>query len=142
MYFRVSFFIIPSAPITTQIVFKFPHFCHFYFEDFIFETLNIFTSKYSGIQHSACTCSFFEVFDYYVWFLALPILWRPPYIAFPPFFQCCPHSSTSNLSQSLNPPFQLLFLTLFIDWKGDRATFDVLFYLLLLYICKCQAWVP
>ena len=66
-----------------------------------------------------------------------PMLWRPPYIAFPPF---------KNFVQPLYlllPTFtSLLFLMpCFFDWMGDCATFDVIS-LNILWIYKCRALVP
>ena len=47
------------------------------------------------------------------------------------------------LSFFLQPLPQLLFfISCFFDWLGDRATFDVLFHLMILWICKCRALVP
>ena len=76
MYFWVSFLIIQIGPITNGIVFfKFPYFFHFYFEVFVFGKLvkffqsNIFISRYSDNQHGSC--SFFEVFGYYVWLICI-----------------------------------------------------------------------
>ena len=58
-----------------------------------------------------------------------PILWRPPYIAYPPpFFQIL--SNTFPLS--LLPPTPTP--TAFFGWIGDHATFDVLVYLMTLWI--------
>ena len=66
-----------------------------------------------------------------------PILWRPPYIAYPPpFFQIL--SNTFPLS--LLPPTPTP--TAFFGWIGDRATFDVLVYLMTLWIYTCRALVP
>ena len=71
-------------------------------------------------------------------FLTPPMFSRPPYIASPPY---------SNFVQ----PLYLLFTTFntllfsifrFFDWMGDRATFDVLFHLMLLWTYKCWALVP
>ena len=47
------------------------------------------------------------------------------------------------LSCFLQPLPQLLFLiSCFFDWLGDRATFDMLFHLMILWIYKCRALVP
>ena len=62
-----------------------------------------------------------------------PILWRPPILPLffkfvKPPFPCC-----------LQPPSPLLFLLpCFFDWMGDWATFDVVFYLMILWIYLCR----
>ena len=40
------------------------------------------------------------------------------------------------------PPAVLFLLSSFFDWMGGRATFDVLFYLMILYIYTCWALIP
>ena len=40
------------------------------------------------------------------------------------------------------PPPLLLLLLCFFGWMGDHATFDVLFYLMIIWIYTCQALVP
>ena len=65
------------------------------------------------------------------WVLTLPILWRPSYIAHHLF------QSLSNLQLPL-----LILLSCLFHWMGDHATFDILFYLIILWIYKCQASVP
>ena len=43
----------------------------------------------------------------------------------------------------LHPPHQGFFLlSCFFCWMGDHATFDVLFYLMIIWIYTCQALVP
>ena len=43
----------------------------------------------------------------------------------------------------LHPPHQGFFLlSCFFCWMGDHATFDVLFYLMIIWIYTCQASVP
>ena len=69
-------------------------------------------------------------------------LWRPPYMAYPPPF--------SNVAQppppfpvASNPQPQCSFcLSCFFGWMGDCITFDVLFYLIILWIYTCRALVP
>ena len=68
------------------------------------------------------------------------ILPTPP----PPssFFKFCPTPSPL-LPCHLQPPPQLFFLlSCFFGWMGDHATFDVLFYLMIIWIYTCQALVP
>ena len=70
------------------------------------------------------------------------ILWRPPYIAYPPIFKCCP-ASHPQLPCHFQPPPSLSFLlSCFFSWMGDHTTFDVLFYLRMISIYTCQALVP
>ena len=60
-----------------------------------------------------------------------PILWRPPLYWLPPLFKFCPPPQ---------PPPPLLFLfSCFFGWMDNCVTFDALFYLVILWICKC--WV-
>ena len=68
-----------------------------------------------------------------------PIL-LPPHPA--SFFKCCPTHSPPHPCH-LQPPSQPFFL-LFCSfgWMGDHATFDVLFYLMIILIYTWQAFVP
>ena len=60
-----------------------------------------------------------------------PLFYEDP-IAYSPFFKFWP-----VLLHHLQPPALLLFLlSCFFYWMGDRATFDVLFYLMILWIYK------
>ena len=68
---------------------------------------------------------------------------KPSYIAYPPpfFFIFCP-PPPSHLPCHLQPPPPLLFLlSCFFDWMSDCTTFDVLFYLMILWIYTCWALV-
>ena len=57
------------------------------------------------------------------WGVNPSILWRPPYIAYTaPFFS--PPTPTPHV----------LSVVLFLGWMGDRATSDVLFYSLMIWI--------
>ena len=68
-----------------------------------------------------------------------PFLWRPSYVTYP---KLCPTPSPP-LPCHLQPPPQLFFLlSCFFGWMGDHATFDVLFYLIIIWIYTCQALVP
>ena len=61
-----------------------------------------------------------------------PLLWRPPYIAYFPFsnfVQPLPHFPVTS-----NPHSLFFMLSCFFGWMGDHATFDVLFYLMI--ICE------
>ena len=63
----------------------------------------------------------------------------PPYIACPNFLYFCP----TPLSRRTKPSPPLLFLmSFFFDWMDHCATFNVLFYLMILWIYTCQALVP
>ena len=63
-----------------------------------------------------------------------PILWRPPILP-TPFLQIC----QTPFPCCLQPPSPLLFLLpCFFDWMGDWATFDVVFYLMILWIYLCR----
>ena len=43
----------------------------------------------------------------------------------------------------LQPPFPLfLLLSYFFGWMGDQATFDVLFYVMIIWISTCRSLVP
>ena len=68
-----------------------------------------------------------------------PILLTHPPVS---FFKCCATPSPPH-PYHLQPPSQLFFL-LFCSfgWMGDHATFDVLFYLMIILIYTCQALVP
>ena len=55
-----------------------------------------------------------------------------------PLFQIL--SNTSPLPPTFIPT--ALFVILFFGWMGDRTTFDVLFYLMILWIYTCRALVP
>ena len=74
-----------------------------------------------------------------------PILWRPPYIAYPlPLFQICPTTPLSCRLQS--PPPLLILLSCFFGWMGDRdwcdRVIDVLFYLMISWMYTCRAIGP
>ena len=60
----------------------------------------------------------------------------------PSFFKFCPNPFPRLLCH-LQPPLQLFFqLTLFFGWMFDHATFDVLFYLMIIWIYTNQALLP
>ena len=74
--------------------------------------------------------------------------WRPPYILIlqishfsnlvPP-----PPPPPPPRPSYLSAPPPLFFLLLrFFGWMGDHSTFDVLFYLMIIWIYTCQAFVP
>ena len=68
-----------------------------------------------------------------------PIFYEdPPYIAYPRFQIL---SNTLPRPPSSTPTVFFLFSCSF-DWMGDRATFDVLFYLMIIRIYKCRPLVP
>ena len=71
------------------------------------------------------------------------ILWRPPP---PPILPTPTFSILSNppcLLCHLQPLPPLIFLlSCFFGWMGDRVTFDVLFYLMILWIYTCRALEP
>ena len=78
-----------------------------------------------------------KLFMGHSWQRVANMLWRPPYIAYPPL---------KNFVQPLYlllPTFtSLLFLmSCFFDWMGNRATFDVIS-INILWIYKCRALVP
>ena len=55
------------------------------------------------------------------------------------FFQIL--SKSPYLSCCLQPPTpQLFLLSCFFGWMGDRATFDVLFYLMILWYTHARSW--
>ena len=56
------------------------------------------------------------------------ILWRPPYIAYLPFFKCCPPPPTQLSCHLQLPPPLFFLLSCFFSWMGDHTTFDVLFH--------------
>ena len=62
------------------------------------------------------------------------ISWRPPYIAYPIFFKFWP--TPPLLPCHLQLPPSLLFGRI-----GNRATFDVVFYLMILWIYIFRAWM-
>ena len=64
-----------------------------------------------------------------------PYFMKTPYIAYHSFFTFCatPHQP---------PPSLLFLLPCFFGWMRDRATFDVLFYLMTLWIYKYWVLVP
>ena len=69
-----------------------------------------------------------------------PILWRYPYISYPPLFKFC----SMKPPPPLPPPIQqnhspLFLLFCFFGGMGDCATSDVLFYLMTLWIYTCWA---
>ena len=73
----------------------------------------------------------------------LPIVCRPTLYCLHPYFQFClthplPHSPVNS---NAHPPL-FLRLTCFFGWMGDHATFDVLFYLMIIWIYTCQALAP
>ena len=64
----------------------------------------------------------------------LPILWRPPYVACPsPFFKFCP-----SWPLLFSTAFQL---PCFIGWISNCTTYNMLFYLMILWICTCPVLV-
>ena len=66
-----------------------------------------------------------------------PITLRRP----PPFFSNFNHLPAPT-SQHFQSPLPLLFLFFsFFGWMGDHATFDVLFYMMIMWICSCQVCV-
>ena len=62
---------------------------------------------------------------------------KTPSYRLPIFLKFCP--TPLSVASNLHP---LLFLSCFFDWMGDRATFNVLFRLMILWIYKCWALVP
>ena len=63
-----------------------------------------------------------------------------PYIASPPFSNFVQHPLFSITS---NPQPPLLFLLpFFFGWMGDHVTYDIQFYLMIIWIYTCQALVP
>ena len=71
---------------------------------------------------------------------------KTPLCCLPPlpssFFKFCPTPSP-RIPCHLQPPPQLFFLlSCFFGWMGDHATFDMLFYLMIIWIYICQALVP
>ena len=61
-----------------------------------------------------------------------------PYIAYPLFFTFCPPSPLP----SIHTHTLLFLLSCFFGWMGNCATFDVLFYLIVLWIYTYWALVP
>ena len=62
-----------------------------------------------------------------------------------PFFNFCPtplpHTFLSTLTLTpVHPPFFLL--SCFFGWMGDHTMFDVLFYLMIIWIYTCPPLVP
>ena len=89
------------------------------FEDFSW------TIRTSFFQNS----SLWVIFDRR--FLTSPLLWRPPYIAYTNFLKFCP----TPISCCLQPSPPLLFLmSCFFDWMDNRAIFNVLFPLMILWM--------
>ena len=58
----------------------------------------------------------------------------PPYIAYPPLFKFCPTPSPTSLSPPTPTPTVLSV--------GGHSTFDLLFYLMIVWIYTCRAFVP
>ena len=63
------------------------------------------------------------------------ILWRPPVLLMPPFFfKFFRHSPLTPIPCHLQSHPPLLFLlSCFFGWMDDHATFDVLFYLIIIW---------
>ena len=66
----------------------------------------------------------------------------------PLFYEKSPILPTPTLSDFVQPCLSLscptsnpnaLSVVLFFGWMGDHTTFDVLFYLMILWVCTCQA---
>ena len=77
--------------------------------------------------------------------LTLPFYEDPPLCCLPPhpFFRFCQHTPSPPLPCHLQPPPPLFFLlSCFYGWMGYHATFDVLFYLMIIWIYTYQALVP
>ena len=67
-------------------------------------------------------------------------LWRQPLYCLPPFSNFVQHPPFSITS---NPQPPLLFLLpFFFGWMGDHVTYDIQFYLMIIWIYTCQALVP
>ena len=64
-----------------------------------------------------------------------PILWRPP-------FQILSNLHPFLLLPTLLHPHCSFRCLVLFGWVGDRAIFDVLFYLMISWIYKCWALVP
>ena len=75
---------------------------------------------------------------------AEPLFYEDPLILpIPTFFKFCPtHPHFIATSNSPPPPPLFFLLSCFFGWIGDHATFDVLFYLMIIWVYTCQALVP
>ena len=75
--------------------------------------------------------------------LPSPNFMKDPYIdfAYTPFYKFCPTLSPFPCHLQLPPPL-FLMLSCFFGWMGDCTTFDVLFYLMLLWIYTFLALGP
>ena len=52
-------------------------------------------------------------------------LWRPSYIAYPPFLKCCPPTHPQHLCHLQSPPPLFFLLPCFFSWMGDHTTHHI-----------------
>ena len=71
------------------------------------------------------------------------MIWRPLLLLTPPSsFKFCPTPSPLLPCHLQSPPQLFFLLSCFFGWLSDHATFDVLIYLMIIWIYTCQALLP
>ena len=103
----------------------------------------LFFRKFGMLYFLATIILRFDLLPYYSHDALLHLL--PYYPIFPPpLFKFCPPPPLppSLLPATLTPTVMLFLLPCFFGWMGDCAKFDVLFYLMILWIYTCRALVP